>query len=64
VPGIPADTTNNIRCKVALLGADVLAMSNLTTVLTSLVLIITKGAIHGSERSKLVLLVFILTFGG
>jgi hypothetical protein len=63
VPGIPTDTTNNIRCKVALLGAVVLAMSNLTAVLTGLVLIITKGTIQGSELSKLVSLEFILTFG-
>ena len=33
------------------------------TVLTGLVLIITKGTIQGSELSKLVSLEFILTFG-
>lgn len=38
-------------------------MTNLATVLTSLVLIVTKGSVESSELAKLIALQFVLAFG-
>lgn len=46
---VATDTANDVGGEVALLRAVVLAMSNLTTVLASLVLIITKGTVESGE---------------
>jgi hypothetical protein len=59
---ITADTTDNVCCKVALLGAIVLAMADLTAVLASLVLIVTECSVESSELTKLVTLELILAF--
>lgn len=76
---VATDTTDNVGGKVALLGAVVLAVTDLTTyctvrdhekgktggrlltVLASLVLIVTKGTVEGSQLTKLVALKFVLT---
>ncbi len=66
VSGIATLTTDDIGGEVALLRAVILAMANLTAVLTSLVLIVTKGAVEGSKFSELFALqiVLILWDGG
>jgi hypothetical protein len=46
---IATDTTNNVGGKVALLGTIVFAMTNLPTVLASLVLVVSKGAVESSK---------------
>lgn len=59
-----ANATDDIGSEVSLFGAIVFAMSNTTTVLANLVLIVPKSTIQCSELSKLVTLMIILTFGG
>jgi hypothetical protein len=49
VTSITTDTTNDVGGKVALLGTVVLSMTNLTTVLASLILIISKGTVESGE---------------
>lgn len=60
---IATDATDDVGGKVPLLGTIVLAMSNLATVLTSLILIITEGTVESSQLSQLVSLEFVLAFG-
>jgi uncharacterized membrane protein len=61
VTSIATNTTDDVGGEVALLGAVVLAVTNLTTVLASLVLIVTKSTVEGSQLTKLVALEFVLT---
>lgn len=56
VPGIPADTADDVCSEVSLLGTVVLSMTNLPTVLASLVLIITEGAVQCCKLTELVAL--------
>ena len=57
-----ADTADDVRCVVALLGTVVLAMAHVATVLADLVLIVTKGTIQRGQLSQLVALVVVFTF--
>jgi hypothetical protein len=59
---ISTDTADNTGSEVLFLGAVVLAMSNLATVLAGLVLVVSQGTVERSELSKLVALEFVLTF--
>jgi len=61
--GVTADTTNDVRSVVLLLGTVILAMANLTTVLAGLVLVITQSSVQGSEFTKLVTLELVLSLG-
>ena len=60
---VTADTTNDARRKVLALWTIVLAVTDLTTVLTSLILVVSKGTVEGSQLTELVSLELVLTFG-
>jgi hypothetical protein len=62
VSSIATDTTNDVRSEVTLLGAVILAVSNLTTVLASLVLVVTKGTVKSGKLTELVALELVLAF--
>ena len=49
VTSVATDTTNDVGGEIALLGTVVLAMTNLTTVLASLILIVSKGTVESGE---------------
>jgi hypothetical protein len=49
VTSIATDTTNDISGEVTLLGTVVFAMTNLTTVLASLVLVVSEGTVESGE---------------
>jgi hypothetical protein len=59
---IAADSADDVGCEVLLLRAIVLAMSDLSAVLASLVLIITECTVQGGELTKLVALELVLSF--
>lgn len=59
---VSTDTTDDVGGEVLLLGAVVLAVADLATVLTSLILVITKGTVQGSKLTKLVTLQLVLAF--
>jgi hypothetical protein len=59
---ISTDTTDDVGCKVALFGAVVFSVTNLTTVLASLILIVSKGTIKCCKLTKLVTLELVLAF--
>ena len=61
--GITTSAANDIGSKVLLLGTVVLAVTNLATVLASLVLIITQRTVERGELSKLVTLELVLALG-
>jgi hypothetical protein len=63
VTSIATNATNDVCGEVALFGAVVLAVTNLTTVLTCLVLVITKGTVESCELTELVALELVLAFG-
>lgn len=63
VTSLATDATDDAGREVLLLRAIVLAMTNLSTVLTGLVLVVAKGTVEGGELSELVALEFVLTFG-
>lgn len=60
---ITTNATNNVSGKVALFWTFISTMTNLTTILTSLILVITKSTVEGSQVTKLITLVLVLTFG-
>lgn len=60
---VTADTANDARRKVLALWTIVLAVTDLTTVLTSLILVVSKGTVEGSQLTELVSLELVLTFG-
>lgn len=60
---ISANTADDVGGEVALLGAVVLSVANLTAVLTGLVLVISEGTVEGGKFSQLVSLELVLTFG-
>jgi hypothetical protein len=60
---VPTDSANDICGEVALFWAIVLAMSNLTTVLASLIFIVTEGTVKSGQFAQLVSLELVLTFG-
>lgn len=59
---ISTDATDNICCKVALLGTVELSVANLTTVLASLILVVTKCTVKCRKLTKLIALELVLTF--
>jgi hypothetical protein len=63
VTSLTTNTADDAGRKVLLLWAIVLAMADLTTVLTGLVLVVTEGTVEGSKLTKLVALEFVLAFG-
>jgi hypothetical protein len=63
VSSVATNATDNVGSEVTLLGAVVLAMSNLSTVLASLVLIVAKSTVESSQLTKLVALELVLAFG-
>lgn len=63
VTSVTADTTDDVGCEVALFGTIVLAVTDLTAVLASLVLIVTQGTVESSQLTQLVALELVLAFG-
>lgn len=59
---ISADTTNDVRGKVTLLGAVVLSVADLTAVLASLVFIVTQSTVECGEFTQLIAFQLILAF--
>jgi hypothetical protein len=59
---LTTDTANDAGREILLLRAVVLAMTNLTTVLAGLVLVVTKGTVEGGKLTELVALEFVLAF--
>ena len=64
VASAAADTTNDVRCKVTLLGTVVFAMTNATAVLANLVLVVAESTVKCRKFPQLVPLVIVLTFRG
>jgi hypothetical protein len=62
VTSVAANATDDIGGEVALLGAVILAMSDLATVLTCLVFVITQCSVECGKFTKLVSLQFVLAF--
>ena len=62
VASVAADTADNIGRVVLLLGAVVLAMTNLTTILASLVFVVAERSVQSSKLTQLVALELVLTF--
>lgn len=60
---IATDTADDAGGEVALLRTVVLAVSNLTTVLTSLVFVVSERTVECGKFTKLIALQLILTFG-
>lgn len=60
---VTADTADDAGSVVLLLRAVVLAVSNLATVLASLVFIIAERSVQGSKLTELVALQLVLAFG-
>lgn len=61
--GIATDATDDVGGEVALLWAVVLAVTDLATVLTSLVFVVAQRTVERSKFAKLVALELVLTFG-
>jgi hypothetical protein len=59
---ISTDATDDVGCEVALFRAVVLSVTNLTTVLASLILIVSKSTIKCCKLTKLVTLELVLAF--
>ena len=62
MPRIAADTTDDARGVVGLVGTVILSMSDAAAVLTGLVLVVTEGTVEGGELAKLVSLELVLAF--
>ena len=60
---LTTNTTDNAGGEVLLLGTVVFAMTNFSTVLAGLVLVVSEGTVEGGELAELVALEFVLTFG-
>jgi len=60
---VTADTADDASSEVLCLRAVVLAMSDLATVLASLVFVVTQGTVESSKLTELVALELVLTFG-
>lgn len=60
--GVTTDATDDTGGVVLLLRAVVLAVTDLATVLASLVLVVSEGTVEGGEFSELVALEFVLAF--
>ena len=62
MPSIPTNATDDICSEVACLGAIILTVTNLATVLASLVLIVTQRAVQSGEFAELIALELVLAF--
>lgn len=60
---LSTDAADDAGSEVLLLWAVVFAVTDFTAILTSLVLVVTKGTVEGSKFTKLVSLQFVLTLG-
>lgn len=63
VAGVATHSADDAGSEILLLGAVILAVSYLATVLASLVLIVTEGSVQSSELTELVTLQFVLALG-
>ena len=61
--GVTADTADNVGRIILLLGTVVLAMTDLTAVLASLVFIVAESSVKRSKFTQLVALELVLAFG-
>lgn len=61
--GAPADTADDVSSEVALLRTLILPVTDVATILTDLVLIVSEGSIKGSEFAELIAFVIVLAFG-
>jgi hypothetical protein len=61
--GVTADTADNASSVILLLGTVVLAMSNLSTVLACLVLVVAESSVQRSKLAQLVTLQLVLALG-
>lgn len=61
--GVAAYTTDDIGSVVALLWTVVFSVTNLSTILASLVLVVAERTVEGGELTELVSLELILAFG-
>jgi hypothetical protein len=59
---LTTDTADDTSSEVLLLGTVVLAMTDLTTVLAGLVLVVSKGTVKSGKLTELVALEFVLAF--
>ena len=59
---IATHTTDNVGSKVLLLWTVILSVTDLTTVLASLILVVTEGTVEGSKFTKLITLELVLAF--
>lgn len=60
---VATDATDNVGGEVLGVRAVVLAVTNLTTVLASLVLVVTESTVESGKLTQLVALELVLTFG-
>ena len=58
-----ADATNDVCREVTLFWTIILAMTNTSTILANLILVITEGSVKSSELTQLVSLVIVLALG-
>jgi len=63
VSGAPADTADDVSSKVALLGTLILPVTDVATILTDLVLIVSEGTIEGGKFAELIAFVIVLALG-
>lgn len=63
VPSASADAADDVRCEVTLLGTVILAVTNSPTILTNLILVVTKGSVKSCKLAQLVSLVIVLALG-
>ena len=61
--GAPADTTDDVSSKVALLRALILPVTDVAAILTDLVLVVSKGSVESSKFAELITLVIVLALG-
>jgi hypothetical protein len=59
---ISTDSADNVRSEVTLLGTIVLSVTNLTTVLAGLILVVAKSTVKSSKLTQLIALELILSF--
>jgi hypothetical protein len=57
------DTTDDVSCEVALLWTVIFSVTKTATILTDLVLVITKGTVQCRKLAQLVTLVVVLALG-
>jgi len=63
VTGAPADTADDVSSEVALLRTLILPVTDVATILTDLILVVSEGSVEGSKFAELIAFVIVLTFG-